>query len=149
MQVWMASTNALASLKLSLWSSPTNLECCMPWKVKNDIVVEQTHDQDNNRYTTSLSCCGLAIETDAGENRKGRAYFTVKALSGSTRRRIELACDTASERSEWVLALQQFQPVQLLASNVLFARVLIEVRHHDGTPAALPCPPTPRPQCNK
>lgn len=81
-----------------------------------------------------ISCCGLAIETDTGENHKGRACFTAKALSGSTTRRIELACDTASERREWVLALQQLQPVQLPVPKVLFARVLVQVRHHAGAP---------------
>ena len=81
-----------------------------------------------------ISCCGLAIETDTGENHKGRACFTAKALSGSTTRRIELACDTASERRKWVLALQQLQPVQLPAPKVLFARVLVQVRHHAGAP---------------
>ena len=35
MQVWIASTNSMASLKLSLWSSPTNLECCMPWSASS------------------------------------------------------------------------------------------------------------------
>jgi len=50
---------------------------------------------------------------DTGKNDNGRSCFTTKALSGSTRRKIELACDTARERCEWVLALEQLKPVQL------------------------------------
>jgi len=94
---------------------------------------EQTSEK-TKQQNGWISCCGLAIETDAGENHKGRACFTAKALSGSTTRRIELACDTASERSEWVLALKQLQPVQLPAPKVLFGRVLVQVRHHAGAP---------------
>ena len=41
-----------------------------------------------------ISCCGLKIEHDTGENDNGRSCFTTKALWGSTRRKIELACDT-------------------------------------------------------
>ena len=81
-----------------------------------------------------ISLCGLRIETDTGENHKGRACFTIKALSGSTTRRIELACDNTSDRHEWVLALQQLQPVHLPSLKVLFGRVLVQVRHHAGAP---------------
>jgi hypothetical protein len=52
-----------------------------------------------------ISCCGLEIEADTGENAKSRFCFTVKALSGSTTRRIELACDSSPERCEWVRSL--------------------------------------------
>ena len=88
-----------------------------------------------------ISCCGLEIETDTGQNDNGRSCFTAKALSGSTRRRIELACNTARERREWVLVLQQLQPVQLpvciAAPKVLFARVMAQVRLQAGAPPLL------------
>jgi len=94
---------------------------------------EQTSEK-TKQQNGWISCCGLVIETDAGENHKGHACFTAKALSGSTTRRIELACDTTRERSEWVLALKQLQPVQLPAPQVLFGRVLVQVRLHAGAP---------------
>ena len=100
---------------------------------------EQT-SEDKQQQNGWISCCGLEIETGTGENDKGRACFTTKALSGSTTRRIELACDNASDRREWVLALQQLQPVQLPPPNVLFARVLVQVRHHAGAPPRLALP---------
>jgi len=88
-----------------------------------------------------ISCCGLELETDAGKNDNGHSCFTAKALSGSTRRRIELACNTARERREWVLVLQQLQPVQLpvciAAPKVLFARVMAQVRLQAGAPPLL------------
>jgi len=90
-----------------------------------------------------ISCCGLEIETDAGKNVNGRSCFTTKALSGSTRRRIEFACDTVRERHEWVLALKQLQPVRLplctAAPKVLFARVLAQIRLQAGSSPLL-CP---------
>jgi len=83
-----------------------------------------------------ISCCGLEMEADTGENAKSRFCFTVKALSGSTTRRIELACASSAERCEWVLSLQQLLEVYLPPAlpKVLFARVMAQVRHHAGTP---------------
>ena len=80
-----------------------------------------------------ISCCGLEIEADTGENGKGGYCFAAKALTGSTTRRIELACASSDERLEWVHALQQLQPVHLPAPpNVLFTRVMAQVRQHAG-----------------
>jgi len=105
------------------------------------------HASDNIKQPNGwISCCGLTVETDTGENHKGRACFSAKALSGSTTRRIELACDTASDCHQWVLALQQLKPVQLPAPKVLFGRVLVQVRHHAGAPPhslAFPRPARP------
>ena len=83
-----------------------------------------------------ISCCGLEMEADTGENAKSRFCFTVKALSGSTTRRIELACASSAERCEWVLSLQQLLEVYLPPAlpKVLFARVMAQVRHHEGAP---------------
>ena len=92
-----------------------------------------------------VSCCGLEIETDTGENGKGRACFTftIKARSGSTTRRIQLACENAAERLEWVRTLEQLQSVQvaLPSTKVLFAQVMAQVRNHAGAPPRSRAPP--------
>ncbi len=100
---------------------------------------EQMNEQDKLKQQNGwVSCCGLEIETDTGENGKGRACFTftIKARSGSTTRRIQLACENASERLEWVRTLEQLQSVQLAlpSTKVLFAQVMAQVRNHAGAP---------------
>ena len=105
--------------------------------LQNGVLAWYSLEQTNDKIKQSngwISCCGLAIETDTGENHKGRACFSAKAVSGSTTRKIEFACDTASDRHEWVLALKQLQPVQLPSPKMLFGRVLVQVRHHAGAP---------------
>jgi hypothetical protein len=90
-------------------------------------------------------CCGLEIEADTGEDAKGRACFTIKGRSGSTTRRIELACDNTGERHCWVkqLALQAQQTPEGQMENEeeeeetgkirqVFARVMCQVRLHAG-----------------
>jgi len=104
--------------------------------LQNGVLAWYSSEQTSEKSKQQIGwiSCGLAIETDTGENHKGRACFTSKALSGSTTSRIELACNNASQRREWVLALQQLQPVQLPAPKLLFAQVLVQVRHHAGAP---------------
>jgi len=85
---------------------------------------EQTREE-NKGEKGWISCCGLEIEADTDENAKSRLCFTVKALSGSTTRRIELECDSSAERCEWDLSL----PATARGASapalpkVLFARV--------------------------
>ena len=91
---------------------------------------------EKERERGSISCCGLQIEADTGEHAKVGWCFAARARTGSTRRRIELACASSAERLEWVRALQQLELVQLPAPSpqVLFARVMAQVLQHAGAP---------------
>jgi len=55
-----------------------------------------------------VSCYGLRIDEDAGEDDRGRRWFTITAKKRDTHRRLELGCYSDAERVSWVQAIASF-----------------------------------------
>ena len=61
----------------------------------------------NGKRRGWVSCAGLELRKDTGTDKEGRACFDIKAMTGSTSRWIELACNSQRDRRTWVLALEK------------------------------------------
>jgi hypothetical protein len=87
-------------------------------------------------YTQYLRCHGLEIEPDTGEDGNGRFWFAIKALRGSTKRRIELACECKSLRLKWVQALQMNQSHWTSSGPTILKRIFGIGPHDISGPAS-------------
>ena len=98
---------------------------------------QQAHEA--GKLKGSVSCFAIEIEPDAGKDDLGRFCFAIKAVDGSSTRWIELACEDANERDEWVQVLQNAEATTTDDPRVSIAdKDLVTVAMHDIDDGIMP-----------